>query len=546
MPSSAEAHPPSNVAIPRWVVLLILTLIIGSAAAIRIRLLDMPLERDEGEYAYAGQLMLQGIPPYKLAYNMKLPGTYAAYALIMAVFGQTIRGIHLGLIVVNSLTILLTYLFGKRLFGQICGLVAAGVFALLALSHSVLGLAAHATHFMTLFAIAGTVVLLRDLDKPRAMALFSCGLLFGLAFLTKQNGIFFGLAAGTFLLWNERQRRNNWNESIGHIAVFSVGAILPFAITCILLAIAGAFTHFWFWTFSYAGEYAQSQTWRGGLRELHHTLSGIINAAPGIWLLAIASSIGVLAQSANRRSAVLLFGFSVASLASAFPGLYFREHYFIPLLPAAALWLGAGIQMLVVRTTEQSRLRFPAAIAVALVALAATQAIFRHHKLFFRLSPNEAARAIYGTNPFAESLAVADYIHEHSAADARIAVIGSEPQIYFYSHRHSATGYIYTYSLVETNKYGPKMQKEMISEIEAAKPEYLILVHVPWSWLGSEQSARDLAEWINRYAARNFETVGMVDIKEGQPTDYRWDIKAVGAIPRSDNYLRILRRKESF
>ena len=50
-------------------------------AAIRIRLLGIPLERDEGEYAYAGQLILQGIPPYKLVYNMKFPGTYAAYAL---------------------------------------------------------------------------------------------------------------------------------------------------------------------------------------------------------------------------------------------------------------------------------------------------------------------------------------------------------------------------------------------------------------------------------------------------------------------------------
>jgi hypothetical protein len=42
---------------------------------IRFRLRDMPLERDEGEYAYAGQLLLEGIPPYQLAYNMKLPGT---------------------------------------------------------------------------------------------------------------------------------------------------------------------------------------------------------------------------------------------------------------------------------------------------------------------------------------------------------------------------------------------------------------------------------------------------------------------------------------
>ena len=77
-------------------------IVFGVTVAIRIRLLGMPLERDEGEYAYAGQLMLQGIPPYKLAYNMKFPGTYAAYAAIMSVFGQTTIGIRLGLLVVNA------------------------------------------------------------------------------------------------------------------------------------------------------------------------------------------------------------------------------------------------------------------------------------------------------------------------------------------------------------------------------------------------------------------------------------------------------------
>ena len=66
----------------------ILLAVITFFGAIRWRLLDMPLERDEGEYAYAGQLMWQGIPPYQLAYNMKLPGTYAAYDAILA--GQDI------------------------------------------------------------------------------------------------------------------------------------------------------------------------------------------------------------------------------------------------------------------------------------------------------------------------------------------------------------------------------------------------------------------------------------------------------------------------
>ncbi len=42
------------------------TIVFTLVVAIRIRLLGIPLERDEGEYAYAGQLILQGIPPYKL------------------------------------------------------------------------------------------------------------------------------------------------------------------------------------------------------------------------------------------------------------------------------------------------------------------------------------------------------------------------------------------------------------------------------------------------------------------------------------------------
>src|SRR5437016_12571923 len=62
-------------------------------AAVRIRLLGIPLERDEGEYAYAGQPLLQGIPPYELAYTMQFPGTYVAYAITKLVLGQTIAAI---------------------------------------------------------------------------------------------------------------------------------------------------------------------------------------------------------------------------------------------------------------------------------------------------------------------------------------------------------------------------------------------------------------------------------------------------------------------
>src|ERR1043166_1340792 len=112
-----------------WIFLALIVL--GLVIAIRVRLLDIPLERDEGEYAYAGQLILQGIPPYKLAYNMKFPGTYAAYALIMAIFGQTIVGIHLGLLLINAATILLIFLLGRRLIDSMAGIAAAVAYAVL-------------------------------------------------------------------------------------------------------------------------------------------------------------------------------------------------------------------------------------------------------------------------------------------------------------------------------------------------------------------------------------------------------------------------------
>src|ERR1700687_513513 len=101
-------------------------------AIVRIRLRNMPLERDEGEYAYAGQLILQGDPPYHLAYNMKLPGTYAAYAVMMTAFGQTVAGIRIGMLVVLLGNTLLVFFLGKRLLGILAGTVAAASYTLMA------------------------------------------------------------------------------------------------------------------------------------------------------------------------------------------------------------------------------------------------------------------------------------------------------------------------------------------------------------------------------------------------------------------------------
>jgi len=159
-------------------------------AAIRIRFLSIPLERDEGEYAYAGQLILQGIPPYQLAYNMKMPGIYYAYALVMAVFGQSIVGIHLGLLVVNVGAIALVFFVGRRLFDSTVGLAAAAAYGFLTINQQIFGPQAHATHFVVLAALGGTLFLLKALESRRPSHVFWSGLLLGIGFTMKQAGIF--------------------------------------------------------------------------------------------------------------------------------------------------------------------------------------------------------------------------------------------------------------------------------------------------------------------------------------------------------------------
>src|SRR5438034_1191802 len=203
----------------------------GVVITIRTRLLGIPLERDEGEYAYAGQLILQGVPPYTLAYNMKFPGTYAAYAAIMSIFGQTIIGIHLGLLLVNAATIFLIFLLGRQLVNSAVGLAAAMSYAVLSVSPSVLGFAGHATHFVLLAVLAGTLLLLNATARHGFGLLLASGALFGLGVLMKQPAIFFALFGAIYLVSDNLRRRFRPEKIFLRTVIFSAGVILPLGMT---------------------------------------------------------------------------------------------------------------------------------------------------------------------------------------------------------------------------------------------------------------------------------------------------------------------------
>ena len=460
-----------------------LILILLAAALIRIRLAPTPLERDEGEYAYAGQLMLEGIPPYSLASNMKLPGTYAMHALIMAIFGETIVGIHIGLLLVNAACIVFVFLLARRLLGDSCAIGAAATYAALSISPVIAGTASHATQFVTLFALAGTLLLL---ENRAGWA----GLCFGLAFLMKQHGVFFMLFGIAWLLYVR--------AGIRTIGRYTFAAMLPYAITCLILWRAGVFPNFWFWTVTYAREYAMRVTLATGISHFTTTFSGIVAANPALWAIGVAGA----ALAIRAHKAAFLLVFLLFSFLTSVPGLLFREHYFIPLMPAVALLAG------VAATRRWGRWALAAAIALSLVA---------ERRFYFTMTPTEAARYLWGDNPFPEAITAADYLRSKTAPQTRIAILGSEPEIYFYSHRHSATGYIYMYGLMEPQPYALRMQEELIRDLEANRPAYIVDVDVPTSWLMRDNSATRILDWWDAYRPQHY----VEDRTFGDMTVYR-------------------------
>ncbi len=519
-PRTGSAARLSNTQLLTWTFLL---LVIGLTAMVRIRLLNIPLERDEGEYAYAGQLLLHGVPPYREAFNMKFPGAYGAYAVIMAVFGQTTTGIRLGLLLLNACSIVLVFLLGRRLFGNPAGMAAAAAYALLSTSTGILGIEAHATHFVVAAALGATLLLLSAVDTGKSQALFWCGLLYGVAILMKQHGAFFLIFGGLYLVWRRCRPRQ--------LAIFFFGSAVPLALTGLALWYAGVFGKFWFWTIRYAREYATELSLAEGWGFFKFEFPRVASANILLWLLAGAGLVLIWRRKEDRASAVFVSAFLVFSIFGILPGLWFREHYFILMTPALALLAGAVVR---------SKAKWTWVLFIAVLAIS----VARQADSLFLLGPLESSREFNGFNPFPEAVEIADYIRSHSEPSALIAVLGSEPEIYFYAGRRSATGYIYTYGLMENQPFALTMQKEMMAEVERAVPEYVVFVNVQSSWGTRRDSHLDIIDWWSSYSTRQYDLVAIADMVSPERTEYRWE-NAESYSPKSRQFLAIYRKKNA-
>jgi hypothetical protein len=388
----------------------------------------------------------------------------------------------------------------------------------------------------------------------------------------KQPGFFFIVFGAVYMVVQYFQG-SGWARKTAafRIGVFMIGGVLPLVITVGYLYASGVFNRFWFWTVEYGLKYGSQVP----LSKVTHVfMSSFYGVVDGFFLLWIFSALGLVSLflglrtpenpstsslpeggegrgslPRDKRLFVLLFAFF--SFLTVCPGFYFRNHYFITLLPAVSLLVGIFFNSLYfagaryVKASSSAPFK-PLALKIGVVGvfmLGLMIGIWHQSEYFFKADPAALSRKYWGANPFPESIEIAKFIENNSSVDDKIAVMGSEPQIYFYSKRHSATGYIYTYSLMETHDYSLAMQQEMKAEIENSNPKFIVFVRVNTSWLASLKSEEFIINWLNRYLRENYNLVGVADIMPPHNTVYKWYKDISSYYPRSKANILVFQKK---
>lgn len=500
----AETSPPERPS-RAWIgALAVPAVLLAVTLLVRLPDLGMPLERDEGEYAYAAQDIARGGMPYRDSFCQKPPVVFFWYLGGIVLFGQSVEAIHLAMVAAAAAAALGLYYLGKRLSGRTAGWLAALVFSMAAAGSGYFGSAANTEIFMLAPAVAGALLLLRAVESEKPVDWFLTGLFFGLAFMTKQVALFSFAGPGFFAAWILWKRRRPASSHLKPALFGTAGAaaaVLPFVIW---FSLTGTMGHFWDTAFSQNVGYVDSPYGAWKWEQMADVFWKRFCVSDGLLYLctALLLLLVVMKDGCRRKAAfwfpLLWFAGSVFGVAL---GPYTFGHYFLQMLPAAALAMGVLVEEATRESKLQPRLTRFIPLAAGLLVMAPM--------LSERLSSAALSTAersfelykVYGHSPFQAAVEVGDYLRKTTDPGDTILIVGSEPEILFYANRKSATRFTIFYPLLPISadtERSDALCREFFREIEENPPKKIVITSCPSSFITGGKSTEKLLSILSR------------------------------------------------
>jgi 4-amino-4-deoxy-L-arabinose transferase-like glycosyltransferase len=403
------------------------------ALLVRLPYLGVPLDTDEGGYAYAALNWSRGADLYREVWADRPQALFLAFRGLVGLAPEP-WAVRLGAGLAAAGITALLGMIAWLLRGPAAGVLAAGVYALVSVGPRIQGFAFNgelAASLPSTAAVAAGVLATRSAGRRRLALLAAAGALGAIGTLMKQSG-WDGLvvaAAVALVVRDERTRRSR------AVLAVAAGAAVPLLASA-LHGLATGWDDYWF---AVAGYRLNAPSGAGGgLAHRWDRLSGTLpKAALDLWplLLVIAGAALARGRATARWSLPLVW--LAAALAGFALGAQYYPHYYVQLV--APLVLLASL--------AAASFRRPAArlaIAALLLLPAGGQLAY-----LAALHERDLDAWVMDDRRLLANREIAPYLRERTAPGEPIYAFVTSADLYFLTDRRSPYPYLWMYNVLE-------------------------------------------------------------------------------------------------
>jgi hypothetical protein len=476
--------------------------------ALRWNNYDLPLVRDEGEYAYAARLLRHGLAPYDHAFLQKPPMIVYTYLLadLLALpwFPRALAALS-----VAASTVLLGFI-ARLEFGPGFAWPAMWLFTPLVLLPAVQQFTANIEMFMLLPLLALVALCVRrSRHRVGPASWMLAGALAAVALWYKYTAL--PIIVTVFAGWTIREWQTGTKASLlsKRWLAAALGACLASAAALAFFLAHDGARRLWECTISFNRFYTASSTF--GWSSLWFCVKLFFH---DWWILFVLP--GTLLVPPLYRISFCAALFLAAWLST---GASIYGHYYILVTPFWAVLNAAAIHrlasLLSVRlnrksppASARSRLCSETTLRPALTAAVLLLICLPDLPWVARTKQQFATARLGPEHPLLEATALAGRIAALTSPQDPVFVAGSEPQILYYAQRFSPTRFVITYPLMIPSPLAEIYQQEATRELQQHLPSVVVLVRVNSSWLIQPGSPPQFLEFLQQLLAQNYQPVG--------------------------------------
>jgi Dolichyl-phosphate-mannose-protein mannosyltransferase len=469
-------------------------------AAVRAPLLSIPLERDEGEYAYIAWRLGYNELPYRDWVDQKPPAVFYIYRLALSLPFESVRAIHFAGLLFAAASACALFFLGLQFMDRFWAWLGAALFALLGADPLVQGTAANTEIFMLCPLIFSQIAFFIAAAKNQRTVwlMVLAGALTGIAVMFKQVAIVnWFLLAAAYPIFARGEKR--WRSAISFIAWSALGLLIVLALVLFYFWRHGGLHEFVDNVFAHNLQYIAGIGAPARVEYCWGTLTILARTQATVWAFAAVGLAGLF-TSGRVKWSVFLVGWLITSSIGVSASGYFFPHYFQQLLPPLALAAAAGAEWF--DAIKLWRIIPVWGRRVAVVLILTVLPAITLWPFLFTYAPAEAVRKIYPGNFFAEMPEFAQRIENVTPPEAPVFIFGAEPELLFYAHRRSATRYIFLFPLY--GPYGGVREKQTAAAVEIERARPLTAAYLPNALFFVPGTDQYFTQWSMSYLQENF------------------------------------------